>query len=337
MRDLRQLGEFGLIAKMAGMVGAPAAEVIKSIGDDCAIIDVSGPRKLLITTDAILEARHFNLEWMSPFEAAQRGMAGAISDIAAMGGEPFASLCTTAIPSATDAEIALELLRGLAETGRRYGAPVIGGDTVGGADRIMVDIVVLGWVEEPWLRSGALPGDVLAVTGRLGESAAGLNLLLHSPQLINEPEFSALRTRIMDPTPRVAEARALSPAGIVHAAVDISDGLHQDAGHVARESQVRLEIDGRRIPVHRACQDAERCLPAGTAWSAATSGEEYELLLALSPDDLPRAAQLLEERDLAPLTQIGRVVEGEGVALLREDGSEVEMSSGGWDHFRADK
>ncbi len=334
MTTLRDIGEFGIIDRIAQMAGAPPEAVCQGIGDDCVVLDVGGPEKLLATTDAALESRHFDLAWMTPFEAAQRSVAGALSDIAAMGGRPFLSLCTSVLPQSDEAQEALELLRGVAETARRYGAPLVGGDTISGINHYLIDLVVLGWAERPWLRSGAHPGDRLLVTGSLGGAATALGLALNEPARLKEPRFSELRSRLVDPTPRLAEAAILARTGFVHAAIDISDGLYQDAGHIARESDVHLSLEAAKFPVPEAALVAGELLPLRAPWWAATSGEEYELLLAVDPECVGLLTSLLQEHGLAPLTEIGTVRQGEGVSIVREDGSEVEMERGGWDHFR---
>lgn len=336
METLRDLGEFGFIDRICGLVGAPGPGVIRGIGDDCAVIDLGLPAKLLVTVDGSLEGRHFRLDWMRPYDAARRTTAGAVSDIAAMGGRPFACFCTAAIPAQTPADHATDLMRGVAETAREYGAPLVGGDIVGAFDRIMLDLVVLGWAEIPWLRSGARVGDTLAVTGCLGESSAALNLLAHNPSLLAETRFSRLLKRFTNPTPRVAYAAALSGDPGVHAAIDISDGLMQDAGHMARESGLRLEIVSTRIPVDPCCQAAAASLPHLPDWSPATSGEEYELLLAVDSGHWERVNATLQAAGLDPLTAIGQAQEGQGVALLGADGKELALGSSGWDHFRAE-
>ncbi len=334
MTSLRELGEFGFIDAIARMAGVPDAAVIKAIDDDCAVVEVGGPEKLLITVDAALEDRHFDLSWMTPFEVGQRTVAGALSDIAAMGGRPFACLCTVAVPRGLASEQALEIMRGVTATARRYGAPLIGGDTIAAQDHILVDIFALGWAPTPWLRAGAQPGDRLVVTGRLGEAGAALEILLTDPGLLHDPRFADLRQRLMDPTPRVREAAVLSPTGAVHAAIDISDGLYQDAGHIARASGQRLEIEAARLPVATSCFEAGKCVHGDAPWWAATTGEEYELLLCVDKGTVPLLTDLFHEQGLAPLTEIGTVRPGEGVVLVRDDGSEIEMERGGWDHFR---
>lgn len=318
------------------MAGVAPPEVVQGIDDDCAVLDVGAADKLLVTVDAAVEGRHFNLDWLTPFEVGQRTVAGAVSDIAAMGGRPLVSLCTAALPATIRSEDALALMAGVADTARRYGAPLIGGDTVSTPDGIVLDVVVVGWARAPWLRSGARPGDALLVTGCLGEAGAALEILQRRPELMGEARFADLRKRFADPTPRLAEAAVLARSDAVHAAVDISDGLYQDAGHIARASGVRLQVHGGRIPVTDACRLAETCVPGEAAWWAATSGEEYELLLAVDKRRVSELTSLLEAEGLAPLTDIGEVVSGKGVTLIREDGSEIEMERGGWDHFRLD-
>jgi len=334
MSGLRELGEFGFIDQVGRLAGPAADEIIAAIGDDCAVIDSGGPEKLLVTTDAALEGRHFDLTWMTAFEAGQRTAAGAISDIAAMGGRPFACLCTAAIPATADADVALELMRGVADTARRYGAPLIGGDTIGAFERLMIDLVVLGWAKAPWRRSGAQVGDRLLLTGNIGQAGAALELLTRDPQRILEPRFAELRARLVDPMPRLAEAGVLAPSGLVHAAIDVSDGLYQDAGHIARESGVAIGIEVSRLPVADSCRQAAELFKHDALWWAATGGEEYELLLAVSKSDVPEVLSLAQDSGLAPLTQIGFVQAGKGVVLAREDGSHVELERGGWDHFR---
>lgn len=336
MTTLRELGEFGFIGRIAELAGAAPSEVVQGIDDDCAVLDLASGDNLLVTVDAAVEGRHFNTDWLTPFEVGQRTMAGALSDIAAMGGRPLASLCTVALSATVPSDDALALMAGVADTARRYSAPLIGGDTVSTPGPILLDVVVLGFAREPWLRSGARPGDKLFLTGALGEAGAALEILQRRPELMDDARFADLRRRFADPVPRLGEAAVLADTGAVHAAIDISDGLYQDAGHIARASGVRLEIHAGRIPATDACRLAGTCVPGEAGWWAATSGEEYELLLAVDKRRAAELASLLNAQGLAPLTEIGDVRSGEGVILIRDDGSEIQMERGGWDHFRTD-
>ena len=333
---LRDLGEFGFIERVARMAGlSPTGPVI--FGDDCAVLDVGGPEKLLVSTDAAIEGRHFRLDWFTPVEIGRRAVAAALSDVAAMGGRPLACLCTIVIPPHMSSSVALGVMRGVAETAMRYGAPLIGGDTVTGTGGLALDIVTLGWAERPWLRKGARQGDKLLVTGALGGPAAALALLQSDPELLREPGREVLLRRATDPTPRFAEAAALAGTGLVHAAIDISDGLYQDAGHLARMSRARVVLQSRQLPI---CAGCDAGLAAGEAsvtapWWAATSGEEYELLLAVDRDEVAEVQRVLTEAGLDRVTDVGDLVPGEGVVLVGLDGSEIELERGGWDHLRS--
>ena len=335
MSSLGRLGEFGFIAKVAQMAGVPSGELCQAIGDDCAVIDVGADFKLLVTTDAALQGRHFDLAWMTPYEAGGRAVAGALSDIAAMGGRPLACFCTAMIPPSAETDLALEMMRGVADTARHYGAPLAGGDTVAAFDHMALDIAVVGRAQDPWLRSGARPGDVLALTGRLGETGAALHVAQHAPGLLTESDLAHLRARLTTPTPRLAEADILARTGLVHAAIDISDGLYQDAAHIARNSTVRMELGLPRLPLVDLTVITRQARPPAEPWELAGAGEDYELLLAIEPGSHETLASLLREEGLAPLTEIGRVAEGEGVALLGEDGEEISLPRTGWDHFKS--
>jgi thiamine-monophosphate kinase len=330
---LFDLGEFGFIAQVACLAGAPPPNVVTGIGDDCAIVEVGRPEKLLVSMDAAVEGQHFYLDWLTPYEVGQRAAAAALSDIAAMGGSAFAALCSVALPPSMSAEAATELMRGVCEGLRRYGAPLIGGDTVA-ADALALDLCVLGWARNPWRRSGARVGDTLVVTGPLGEAAAALELVLQDAGAIRRPEHQPLLQRLASPTPRLQEAAILARSPAVHAAVDISDGLYLDARHIAECSHVRLVLELARLPISPIAQDVIGQLGPHPPWWPATSGEEYELLLAVAPGGLGALSHQLRAAGLRPLTEVGHVVPGSGVVLVHPDGSEVEMESGGWDHFR---
>lgn len=334
MGTLFDLGEFGFIEQVARLAGAPPQNVITGIGDDCAIVEVGRPEKLLISTDACVEGRHFDLDWVSPYEAGQRSAAAALSDIAAMGGSAFAGLCSVALPPSMSGDAALDLMRGVCDMLRRYRAPLIGGDTVAASEAITLALCVLGWARTPWRRAGAKVGDTLVLTGPLGEAAAALALVVADPEAIRLPEHRGLLERMISPTPRLEEAAILARSPAVHAAVDISDGLYLDAAHLAERSHVRLVLEVSRIPVSSAAEEAMRSLGPHPPWWAATSGEEYELLLAVAPGSVGTLSHDLRAAGFRPLTEVGQVVPGSGVVLVHPDGSEVEMEGGGWDHFR---
>jgi len=277
---LEELGEFGLIARIADAVGMAQRPVVVGIGDDAAVLEVSADGYLLVTTDACLEGQHFQRRWLTAVRIGQRATAAALSDIAAMGGEALAVFVS----------------------------------------------------QQPWLRSTAQPGDVLLVTGTLGEAAAALHLLRTNRVENADGLPPALRQRFTRPVPRFAVARCLQHLPQPPCAIDISDGLVQDAAHIAQASGVALTIQADRIPVGEACYQVATEVEADALHWALTSGEEYELLLAI-PRNLVEQVRALTEAEGVELTEIGFVSAGEGVTVVNAKGSEIELNRGGWDHF----
>ncbi len=329
---LEELGEFGLIARIAEAVGAGHESVVVGIGDDAAVIEPAGAGHLLVTTDACLEGQHFRRQWLTAQQIGWRATAAALSDIAAMGGEALAVFVSAGLPPAEEATFAEQLICGIHEAATEHGAALAGGDTCASPDRIYLDIVVVGQAERPWLRSTAQLDDVLLVTNTLGEAAAALHLL--EGGLVENADGlpPALRHRFARPTPQFAVARCLQQLSQPLCAIDISDGLVQDAAHVAEASAVALTIQASRLPVAEACREVAVQGDVDPLQWALTGGEEYELLLAV-PRGLVEQACALVEAEGVKLTEIGFVAAGTGVTVLDADGNEIELDRGGWDHF----
>jgi thiamine-monophosphate kinase len=225
-----------------------------------------------------------------------------LSDLAAAGAQPEALLVSLALPAETDAEHVFALYEGMRETG----VAVRGGDTTGG-DRVYLSVTAIGRSERVPGRAGAVPGDVLVVTGPLGGSAAGLRALE-----LGLAEPAELIRRHFRPPLRLEEGKRLGL--VAHAVVDLSDGIVQDAGHIAERSRCRIEIDVERLPL----APALHAVGEEPFW---TMGEDYELLAALAPEDV----------DALGFPVVGRCLAGEGFELLHA-GRAVER--GGWEHFR---
>jgi thiamine-monophosphate kinase len=233
-----------------------------------------------------------------------------------MAAEPVAAVAWVALPDGRDMAFAEALSAGLLECAERFACPLVGGDVTswGGGLAIGTSVVARAAGTEPVRRRGARPGDVLLVTGRLGGSVLGRHLAF---------------------VPRVAEARRLAALVPIHAMIDLSDGLSTDLGHVLCESGAGAEVDAAAVPVS---PDAER-LAGRDGRSpldhALSDGEDFELLLAVGPDD---AARLAREQPLGdvPLTAVGRVVEGEGAVLVEADGSRRPLAPSGYEHFRGE-
>ncbi len=328
---LGEVGEFNFIDRIAALTGHSGAEVLVGIGDDAAVLDTGSPEKLIVTTDAMVEGVHFRTEWLTYEEIGWRAMAACLSDIAAMGARPVATFASVALPADLDADLALDLTRGLAKCAEACGTALVGGDCAASPQRIFIDVMAVGTAKEPWLRSGAQPGDVLMVTGCLGDAAAAVAMLSNGQQ--RDAIAGHLLNSFVRPGPRLREAATLAESEIVRAALDISDGLVQDAGHLAKQSNLGIRINSQTVPISDNCRQAALALDCDALQWGLAGGEDFELLLAMSEDGAEEAAQLLRDGCGTNLTVIGQIVEGDGVTVLDANGQEIPVPRAGWDHF----
>jgi thiamine-monophosphate kinase len=305
--------EFDMVRDIVAALGPAAA----GVGDDCALLALDGGT-FAATVDCSIEGVHFRVDWLTPEEIGWRAAAAALSDLAADGARPLGVLVSLAVPASTgrgDApEIAVGIMRGVGSAVAAVGGKVLGGD-LARFEKIVIDVCALGTVERAVRRAGARAGDGLWVTGALG----GARLAMRTLQLGQAPE-AELRARFARPEPRIAAGRWLAQRGAT-AMIDVSDGLASDARHLAAASAVALDVALEHIP----------CWVGADALLAASSGEEYELLVTLPETFGPADAQAFEEFHGLPLTRIGAVRPGEGVRFT--DRGTVVTAPGGWDHF----
>jgi thiamine-monophosphate kinase len=305
------------------------------MGDDAAVVRA---RPVCVTSvDAMVEGVHFRLRdgWATPAEVGRRALAGALSDLAAMGADPGEAYLALGLPAGFGEERGLELVRGSKALAAETGTTIAGGDVVS-APALTVCFTVVGWAEdadELVGRDGALEGDLVGVTGRLGGASAALALMeggVPPGGVPRSPAEEAVLARIRDPKPRLAEGRALATAG-VHALIDVSDGIATDAGHIGRSSGVRLQVDLQALPLQEGVQQI--CRELGIpAWKlAAAGGEDYELCFCAAPDDREQVQDAVAAVGDVGVTWIGRVLEGPpGVSLLDERGDDVRLE--GFEH-----
>ena len=300
--------EFDAIRAMLRVWGAQAT----GIGDDAAVLTLPEGESLVASTDASFEHVHFRRDWLTPREIGGRAAAAALSDLAAMAATPAGLLLALGIPPTWRGELD-ELAHGVGEVAAAALCPIVGGN-VTRAGELSLTITVLGTSARPLERSGARTGDVLYVTGALGGPGAALDALLRgaTPRDVERARFAA-------PQPRIAEALWLAEHG-ARAAIDISDGLVADAGHLAAASGARVVLDLASLP----------CIDGIAPESAASSGEEYELLVAFAPDVRPDARAFREQFGI-PLSAVGHVTEGSGVSF--EVGGERVALRPGHDHL----
>lgn len=274
-------GEFEFIADIRDMF--PAPEGIQGIGDDCAVLPQKEGQETLVSTDMLVEGSHFLLEDIDARQLGWKSAAANFSDIAAMGGRPVCSFLALALPGNLPEGWTERFLDGYREISEKYGFPLLGGDTTASKDRLCICVTVLGKAPEggSLKRSGARPGDLVCITGTVGDSAAGLYAILHS--VPREDEVPYLIDRHYMPTPRINEGIILAGTQGVHSMMDISDGIGSDIRHIMEESGVGVEIDLNSIPLSRELQRFCSRLDLDPRDFAVDGGEDYELLFTADP------------------------------------------------------
>lgn len=328
-------GEIALIESLAREFGTPPPDVILGIGDDCAALAVDGDRFLLWTVDTLMEGVHFDLSYMSLEQLGWKALAVNVSDIAAMGGEPRYALLSLGWPPGRDRAGVLEFVGGLKQAAIEFGVDVIGGDTVSSPGGVMVTLTVTGWVPAPEMvrRAGARVGDLIYVTGVLGESAAGLEIL--KSQVEVEP---ALKTPLIQahlaPRPQLQAGRVLARLRLATAMIDLSDGVATDLFHICRASGVGARIVAAQVPVSPQVRAAAPLINRDPLDLALKGGEDYQLLFTSPPEKEEVLLQALAKAGVPPPLPLGEVTAGDRVLLVTESG-EQDISGAGFDHFRS--
>ncbi|MBP5092973.1 MAG: thiamine-phosphate kinase [Abditibacteriota bacterium] len=289
------------------------------IGDDCAVIEPH-KRKTVVTADLLVEGVHFRADWATYYEIGAKAAAVNLSDIAAMGGDPSHTFISAALPD-TEFDDLRELVRGMCETFTRYGSVIAGGDTTASKSGLVINITQTGYCDKPVLRSGAEVGDYVMVTGPLGASRAGLELLARFGRKKAEEISPRCVKAHITPTPKIAEGLFLAKSGVVTAMMDISDGLASDAKRICEESGVGMEIYPEKLPISDCLREAAGYLGLSEEKIALAGGEDYELLFTTpKPEEVAEVAVV-----------IGRVVEGS--EPLTVTGGEKTKPTGTWTHF----
>ncbi|MCK4404256.1 MAG: thiamine-phosphate kinase [candidate division Zixibacteria bacterium] len=326
--NLKKIGEFGLIDLIKRRIYSKDKQVVVNIGDDAAIIRSSPDRLLIFTTDTLVDKIHFDLKYFTFEEIGWKAMVANLSDIAAMGGLPRYALVTVGLPKSVRVEEVLSIYKGASNIARRYNCKIIGGDTTLVPKDLFISIALLGEVEKKFLvtRNGAKKGDLICVTGNLGEAQAGLEFLKkHGRQKLS------LVKKHMQPFPRINEARILVRNLKINSMIDISDGLSSELFHLTDESHLGALIYEQNIPISSKCLKLAPLLNKTPLSWALSSGEEYELLLTFGKKDLSKIEKV---KSKVNISVIGEMVDKrDGVKLIHKSGRMKDLRKVGFVHF----
>src|SRR3990167_9463483 len=302
---LSALGETGLIQRLAKNFKA-GNDIVKGIGDDCAVIRISKERHLLITIDMLLEDVDFRLKDATAYQIGWKSLACGLSDIASMGGVAKYAVVSLGLPRRLSVEFVDELYRGIKALARRFDVEIVGGDT-NASKKLVIDVAVLGFIQPDrlTLRSGAKPGDIICVTGVLGGSYKSKRHLTF--------------------VPRLNEARSLVKNFRITSMIDISDGLSTDLNHIAKESGVGACVYEELIPLSKDAKNVSAAL---------NEGEDFELLFTMPLREARRLARKGPGSNGVKITQIGEILDKKiGVKIITSDGRVKDLKSKGFSHF----
>jgi thiamine-monophosphate kinase len=291
-----------------------------------------GNKVTLLTTDMLVEDIHFLRNSISAYELGRKSMAVNISDIAAMGGIPGEAVISIAIPGTIDVEYLDQLYEGMKSMARQFGVNLLGGDTTSSPQHLVINVALVGWAQEDEVlyRSGAKPGDKVFLTGEVGSSAAGLDLILSEKKFSHRDELLEAHR---NPLPQIKEGRIIAGLRVAHSLIDVSDGVASDLGHICEESGVGAVLEESRIPVTDTFRSYCSEFRLDCEKLMLHVGEDYVLLGSVPAESAGKLKSALESAG-CKFYPIGTIVEGSGITLGGSDGLTRKIAASGFDHFR---
>lgn len=347
LKSLKEIGEFGFIESFTNRFKPLLQNNVIGIGDDCAVFSKDGATDSIFTTDLLAEGVHFIREKVSAYELGYKSVAVNLSDIAAMGGMAKGTFLSIAVPPDLSFDYLDEFMNGYLAISKEFGVPLLGGDTTKSLRDLVINIGVIGEVEHERakMRSMAQPGDIICVTGTLGDSAGGLQIVLAEKDkdaldslAANDSRAQYLLGRHYMPKPRLNEGRALNRLDAVHAMMDISDGIGSDLQHILKMSNVSAEVNVDKLPVSPQLRGyfggkGEHYLRE----LAISGGEDYELLFTVDRYEIDAVKKLLKSLTGTELHEIGCITpvqEGaQPTVTWMDNGVELNESFKGYNHF----
>jgi len=339
---LEDIGEFSLIKKITKDIVVDRSTVITGVGDDVAVIKTKAEKYLLLTCDILIEGTHFTKETITPYQLGKKAISINVSDIAAKGGIPNQALISIGLTKDTKVKYVEEIYRGIKEKAKKYNIDIVGGNTALSKDKIFVDIFLIGEIEPEFLllRSGAKTGDKIIVTGNLGDSSAGLEII-ENPDIkfkdikLEKRYKNNLKIAHLNPCPRLVEGRIIAKSRLAHSMMDISDGLSSDLAKICEASGIGAIIWEHKIPISKETLAFAKSIKKSPLNFALHGGEDYELLLTSPPENANLIIQKIQSETKTKVTEIGEIKDKEfGIKIVKIDGKITSLNGWGWNHFK---
>lgn len=329
---LKDIGEFGFIDRIKHDCVIRDKDVIRGIGDDCCVFHTSRNTATLLTTDMLVEGVHFLLPTIPPHQLGRKSLAVNLSDIAAMGGTPKEAIISIAIPDTISLADLDALYAGMKSMAKEFMVNLLGGDTTSSPERLVISIAVVGEAveDEILFRSGARAGQVIFLTGPVGSSAAGLDIILKAREVRG---WSELIDAHNDPYPAVKAGRIIAKSKLASALIDVSDGVAADLGHVCAESNVGAILESKAIPNTEQFRRYCETFSEEPTHMSLHMGEDY-VLLGTVPAEAAKDLRESLESNGCQFYPIGHTVKETGLQLKAEDGSLKMIDTRGWNHFK---
>ena len=333
--NLKDIGEFGFIKRISRGCLIRPQNVIKAIGDDAAAFIPAPGEAILVTTDLLVERIHFLRDATSGFNLGYKALSVNLSDIAAMGGIAREAFISIAVPEDCSIDFLDDLYKGMKRLAAEFDVNLLGGDTTRSKADLVINISVLGsaFEKEILYRDTAQHGDIICSTGFLGDSRAGFHLITNDIEADSNELKPLIDAHVM-PKPYLREGRFFASQRGVHAAIDVSDGLSSDIGHIAEQSNVGIRLYSEKIPVSDNLEKFCAGFDFDPVEYALAGGEDYTLLCTISPDKVDHIAANYLKRFRNPLYQIGEITDSGKMELVLSDGQIRSFTPSGWDHFK---
>ncbi len=331
--NLSEIGEFGFIERFTSKFNHLLPEGVEGIGDDCAVLPMNETHDLVVTTDLLVEGIHFLKDKISPKELGHKTLAVNLSDIAAMGAQPIASFLSIAIPADTEVEYLDSFIEGYHTLSEKHNVALMGGDTARALDKLTFNVTVMGKIEKgkSRLRNMAKEGDIIAVTGYLGNSAAGLHAVLNDLSS-EDSNVDYLIQQHNKPIPHIEEGVWLVQQKGVHAMMDVSDGIASDINHILKASKKGAAIELSNLPLSHQLKKFSEKQKLNLYDLATSGGEDYCLLVTIDKAHFNDLAERYKKEFRQELFPIGEINNTSSLQFLLNN-KEIEHTKGGFNHF----